>query len=465
MSLDTKYRPTEFEDVLGQDDTIEVLRKLLRNGQVYQKSYVFAGPSGTGKTTTARILARAMLCDNISDNGDPCNDCESCQEILEKGHSHSFREMDAANHSGKDHIQKILKDMKYYNLDGNDRRIYLIDECHRLSKSAMDALLKPMEDNIPGTEDKRLVCLFCTTEPEKLRTTIKTRCMMFPIREPDKDNVVDRLSYICEEEDFPYTEEGLGIIYQEGNGHIRDMINAVEKIGRIDSIDVESVRKRLGLSARSNYYDILSHLGEDIERAIEKLNETTSLADPESIYTGLAEAAMASYRLSKGVKVSIPQGDKRKAEKVYELHGEALLLLTDRILDSQKRITEDVLQCEVFFLHNLLQNGSATPDVSMKVENQSVDKSSSPESETSQEGISEDKSEEDDSESEETDEEMEEYAASISSYGSNLVNQDKQDDNLTSSDSNVTKDEDSSPVSSPEPAEEDDLKSLFEESF
>jgi DNA polymerase-3 subunit gamma/tau len=141
-----------------------------------------------------------MLCDNFDpDVAEPCNECNSCREILDRGDSPSFKEMDAANHTGADNIRKIVEGLNYYTLDGGDRKIYLIDECHRLSSQAMDALLKPMEDNVPGTKDKRLVCLFCTTEPQKLRGTIKGRCMVFGIKEPSRDEVVRRLRYIAEQ--------------------------------------------------------------------------------------------------------------------------------------------------------------------------------------------------------------------------------------------------------------------------
>lgn len=384
-----------------------------------------------------------MLCDNLTEEGEPCNECSSCKEILETGDSHAFREMDAANNSGKENIQRILENMQYYTLGGSERRIYLIDECHRLSKAAMDALLKPMEDNIPGSENKRLVCLFCTTEPEKLRTTIKTRCMVFPISEPDRESVVSRLGYICEEEEFEYTRDGLDIIYQEGNGHIRDMINAVEKIGRIEEINAETVKNRLGLSARSNYYKVLLNLGDDVNEAISVAEDTLNMTDADSIYEGIGKAAMDAYRLSQGIERGILGGNIETAESVYERHGEALLSLVDRVLESQKKITSDVLQCELLFLHKLLRGESLPSDqvVVKEVESESAEDS--------------DEEDEDDEDDEEGDGKVEGWANEISPYGSSFANKD-----CGKGESEETKKVETidSPV---EPADEEELQEMW----
>lgn len=361
MSLDTKYRPQRFEDVIGQKGTIKILKNLVRDGKVFQKSYVFAGPSGTGKTTTARILARAMLCDHLTPEGEPCNTCTSCREIIDGTASFNFVEMDAANNSGVDTIRQIVGSSDYYTLGGKERRIYLIDEAHRLTKEAMDALLKPMEDNVPGTGDKRLVCLFCTTEPEKLRNTIKARCMTFGIREPQREEVVERLAHICGQEGFSYEPEALDMIFASGRGHIRDMVNALERVSRVGDITVASTREQLGLTATANYYKILSQLGSNLPEALRIARETVHMAGAPAVYHGLAEAALGSYRTSLDQTEGIASVDLALATTVMTRHGDALLQAADRILSSSKKVDETVLLCELVVLHRFFTRGIFFP--------------------------------------------------------------------------------------------------------
>ena len=166
MGFDTKYRPLRYKDVCGQDAIKRVLRKFVSSGRGFDQSYLFAGPYGSGKTTLGRILARSLLCDNPQD-GESCGSCDSCLSIL-KGSSENFVEFDAATNSGKSEIKKILEEIQYTTFSGG-KRLYLMDEAHRLSKDALDALLKPMEEG-------KLVCIFATTEPEKMRATVIYRC-------------------------------------------------------------------------------------------------------------------------------------------------------------------------------------------------------------------------------------------------------------------------------------------------
>lgn len=422
MSLDTKYRPLLFEEVLGQEGTIEILKKLIDRGEIFHKSYVFSGKSGTGKTTTARILARAMLCENLTEEGEPCNECSSCRGIIEQGDSPSFKEMDAANNSGKDDIKRILEELDYYTLDGKDRKIYLIDECHRLSANAMDALLKPMEDNVRGSQDKKLVCLFCTTEPNKLSTTLKTRCMMFSIQEPSEEDVVDRLSYICDEEGIPYEDDGLSLIYQNSHGHIREMVNLVEKISRTGSLTENQVRDQLGLETVSNFFRILIHSGTDLDKAFEILQDTLGMVDPGVVYNGLAEAALAAFRVSHGITTGMSYTDKKLAGELFDTYGENVLAIPDRILKDSRPVDENILTMELIQISRLLSGGTIYEPKTLKQSRASEVSSSEDQQEFTedQEEVEEERPQKVDKDS--LGEEAKEDASYISELGSRFVN-------------------------------------------
>ena len=224
MSFDTKYRPLRFGDVLGQDATVRILRRFLATGTAWRQSYLFSGPYGSGKTTLGRILARGLLCQNPTPDGDPCDQCDSCQSLIENGTSFDFVEVDAATNSGVEAMRKITEEIQFTSFSGR-RRIYLFDEAHQLSKDALDAMLKPLEENIPGTDDKKLVCIFCTTEPEKMRATILSRCApVFVIQTVPPEIIAQRLAEVCQKEGIPYDEDMLRAVAETTECHIRDAL-------------------------------------------------------------------------------------------------------------------------------------------------------------------------------------------------------------------------------------------------
>jgi len=351
MSLDTKYRPIRFDDVLGQDATIKILRRFISTGKGRHQSYLFCGPFGSGKTTLARILARALLCEHPTVEGDPCDQCLSCRSFLEQGASADFTEVDAATNSGKADIEKILESIQYDTFSGR-RRVYLLDEAHALSTQALDALLKPLEENFEGTSEKRLVCLFCTTEPEKMRETIFSRCApAFVVQPVTPDMLAERLKSICEKEGFSADPEMLSVIASMTECHIRDAIKAVEGLSMLGPITRETVTSYLHLDINDSLLELLDVLGSDLNRAFLVTKQALQKTSPAVCYEKLSELALLAFQttLSSGtVPVYL---DAPRLKQIGQRNGPSLLGAASRFASRPSHPTEAMLLCDIGTLH------------------------------------------------------------------------------------------------------------------
>ncbi|MDB4278179.1 ATP-binding protein [Deltaproteobacteria bacterium] len=351
MALDTKYRPHTYDEIVGQEATIAVSRQFVLTGDGFGQSYVFHGGHGGGKTTLARILARALLCEN-SDAGNPCDQCSSCKSILASGSSECFFEVDAATNSGKDDIKKITESIGYSTFSGK-RRVYLFDEAHQLSKNALDALLKPMEDSVPGSQDKLLICIFCTTEPEKMRKTIFSRCApAFGLRPVTPDQIADRLAYICDQEGLEYERDALVLIAEVCESHIRDSIKAVEGVSKLGPVSKASVTSYLKLDANDIYLKLLAYLGGDLTKVVALADELLLLVSPSTAYEKLAEASMMVYKLHLGVGNIPSYWDRALAKKVGTHHQQYLVAFCRWLVERPSRPTGSQLLCDLAHLHH-----------------------------------------------------------------------------------------------------------------
>jgi len=351
VALDTRYRPTQFDDVIGQDASVKVLRQFVRSGTGFHQSYVFCGFHGSGKTTMGRILARALLCDAPVD-GDPCDKCTSCTSILERGTAECFTEFDAATNSGKDDIRAIVETLNYDTFSGK-RRIYLMDEAHRLSKDALDALLKPMEDTVQGSEDKMLVCIFCTTEPERMRSTIFSRCApAFVIRRVTPERIADRLAHVCEKEGIPYEREALILIAEATECHIRDGLKSLEGVWMLGGATVDNVRSYLRLNVNSFYLDILQGLGTDLPKVLETAEQVMQSVSPATAYERLAEAAMLAYRVSMNAARPPSYWSREALDRVAAQHGDHLVGFAETFAARPGNPVAATLSCDLAVLHH-----------------------------------------------------------------------------------------------------------------
>lgn len=349
MSLDIKYRPRIYSDVLGQESTIQILKEFVRSGRGFQQSYLFCGGHGSGKTTLGRIMARALLCDAPVD-GEPCDLCHSCKAFLDQGGSADFVEFDAATNSGKADIKAITDEIAYSTFSGK-RRLYLFDESHQLSKDALDALLKYLEDTFPGSEDKKLTCIFCTTEPEKMRATILSRCApAFMVQAQKPAQIASRLATICEKEGIPADPEMLTLIAEVTECHIRDALKAVEGVSMLGAINRENVTAYLHLDLNTTYIEVLQHLGTNLPECIRLAKDLMQQVSPVTCYAKLTEVAMLAFQVSLG-ETSGTGFWNQVALQSLAAKGPLLLGYAARFASRPGRPTAAMLQMDLATLH------------------------------------------------------------------------------------------------------------------
>jgi DNA polymerase III subunit gamma/tau len=350
MSLDTRYRPSTYADVLGQRETIQILKQYVSSGAGFHQSYLFAGPFGSGKTTLARVLARSLLCVSPVD-GEPCDRCMSCTSILVGGTSPDFFEIDAATNSGKDSVRKIVDEIQYSTFSGK-RRLYLLDESHRLSTDALDALLKPLEDTYPGTQDKLLVCIFCTTEPERMRNTILSRCApAFVVRPVLPAQVGERLAMVCEKENIPYERPALDLIGEITECHIRDALKAVEGVSMLGGVTVSNVSRYLHLDYAEAVLEVLASIKTDLPAAITRTEGLLKTMSPITLYERLSDMAMLAYRAGLGPSAIPTYLNRETVETLGRSSGTELLDYAEKLSSRPGRPTAAMLLCDVAQLH------------------------------------------------------------------------------------------------------------------
>jgi DNA polymerase III subunit gamma/tau len=363
MSLDTKYRPKTYNDVLGQKGAIKTLRGFVRNNAGWRQSYLFAGPYGSGKTTLGRVLARSLLCEKPQE-GEPCDVCGSCVSML-KGSNDAFIEVDAATNSGKADIKQILEEIDYSSFSGR-RKLYLFDEAHQLSPSALDALLKPMEENRKGSSEKRLVCIFATTEPEKMRATVLSRCApAFIIHHVSSEKIADRLEWVCEKEAFTFEKEALLLIADFSEGHIRDALKAIEGVASSNNghIGIEGVRSYLHVDRNDLICELLIS---DEKRTLELCEEILATTPVGVAFERLLSATMFSISLGYGSSNPPPYWRVEILEQAWEQNGVNLLRLAENISSVPRKPSVAMFKCEILKWKVPLESYTVTNRVPVK---------------------------------------------------------------------------------------------------
>ena len=265
-ALYRKYRPMTFDDVVSQPHITTTLRNQLINGKTAH-AYLFTGSRGTGKTTCARILAKALNCMNPKD-GNPCLECEICRDADESALS-DIIEIDAASNNGVDDVRD-LRDGAVYTAERCKYRIYIIDEVHMLSKEAFNALLKIMEEPPPHVK-----FILATTEIHKVLPTILSRCQRYDFRRILPEDITNRLLYVAEKENISLDREAAELIAKTADGGMRDALSLLDQcIAFSENVTAEVVSTAAGIAGREPVFDILeAAAGRDAGKAISVIGE------------------------------------------------------------------------------------------------------------------------------------------------------------------------------------------------
>ncbi|MFV9511859.1 DNA polymerase III subunit gamma/tau [Tepidibacillus sp. LV47] len=282
LALYRAWRPQRFEDVIGQKHIIKTLQNSLREKR-FAHAYLFSGPRGTGKTSTAKIFAKAVNCER-GPAEEPCNECKVCIGITE-GTILDVVEIDAASNRGVEEIRDLREKVKFAPSQ-TKYKVYIIDEVHMLTTEAFNALLKTLEE-----PPEHVIFILATTEPHKLPLTIISRCQRFDFRRITSDDMVERLAHIIQAEGFSYEEEALSLIAKHSEGGMRDSLSLLDQVlsfsgNHITALDVFRLTGRVP-------YQVFSEIAKDLyhENTGKVIEEVTQLIeegkDPEKILEDL----------------------------------------------------------------------------------------------------------------------------------------------------------------------------------
>jgi DNA polymerase-3 subunit gamma/tau len=263
-----KYRPTDFKSVVGQEHITKTLQNAIKTNQLAQ-AFLFCGPRGVGKTTCARILAKAINCTNLTKDVEPCNECDNCKSFNESS-TFNIIELDAASHNGVEEIRSLIEQVRIPP-QGGKYKVYIIDEVHMLSSSAFNAFLKTLEE--PPSYAKFILA---TTEKHKILPTILSRCQIFDFHRINNDDIANHLEYIAKKEGIVAEKEALHIIAQKSDGGLRDALSMFDQLVAFTNGDLtyEKVLENLNILDNAYYFKFVDALlNSDIPTTLMLFNE------------------------------------------------------------------------------------------------------------------------------------------------------------------------------------------------
>ena len=328
-SLYLRWRPVRFEEVVGQEGPVRIIKNSVKKGKAAH-AYLFAGPRGTGKTSVARILAKALNCEN-GQSGEPCNTCSSCQKI-EKGTALDIVEIDGASNRGIDKIRELREEVNFAPAE-LDNKVYIIDEVHMLTTQAFNALLKTIEE-----PPDSVTFIFATTEPEKVPATIISRCQVFEFTEIERGEIKARLRQVANSEDVKISEDALELISSRARGSMRDGLVLLEQIfsyGTEGEVTRNDLFELLGLTKEEVTEKYIGALIENRPKeALDVLDDLESRGrDPELFLDQVLEKLRGRI---KGAD------DPRRLKRLVELSRGILDTSDDLKRSSHKRVVLEI---------------------------------------------------------------------------------------------------------------------------
>ncbi len=311
QALYRKWRPLTFDDVIGQGHITSTIKNEIITGKICH-AYLFTGTRGTGKTSTAKILSRAINCLNPK-NGNPCNECEHCKGILNET-IFDVVEMDAASNTGVDNIREIIEQVQY-STGVVKYRVYIIDEVHMLSTGAFNALLKTLEE-----PPSNVVFILATTEVHKIPATILSRCQRFDFKSIGTNDITDRIKVILKNENFTVTDEAVEYVATLGDGSMRDSLSIMDRClsFKTDNLTYEDVVEIVGTLDNKMLYSIADHIADENVSGVIEIFEKAVL-DGKNL-DGFSEALLSVYRELLVAKVNgVLLGNSRNAAVINSI--------------------------------------------------------------------------------------------------------------------------------------------------
>lgn len=374
LNLTRKWRSKTFDTIVGQDISVRILKNSLYLDQVFPV-YLFSGQRGCGKTTTARVFTAALNCHeleafrkNPKSVQVPCLQCTSCV-AMENGKHPDFTEIDAASHTGVDHVRQLIETTTFMPQMGS-KKIYLIDEVHMLSKAAFNALLKILEEP-PAS----VIFILATTDPHKVIDTVKSRCFQLFFGPPQTDLLLKHLQFVCEKEKIEAESAALSILIREAEGSIRDAMNLLEQVRFIEpNVTVTTVSRALGYTSDSELLELLElSLAKSSELPAFLVKINFSSKNTDFVWKRLCELLKMVLYTKHGVVVDASEDILKHLQQIANKFSLSAMVIFLRGMTAQEQIllktAHKSLSLELFFL----QGTAVEVEVAVENENDQVE--------------------------------------------------------------------------------------------